>query len=105
MVQQYVVHIIPGCVGLVNSYITNCKLTMKLLKPLVIISLVYFLVNFLQTKYHGKILYDFLDWKDINSLYVIITMESVFSCVYLLMCYIDAHFKNDTLGGKKIKNN
>lgn len=104
MVQQYVVHIVPGIVGLVNSYITNCKLTMKLLKPLVIISLVYFTVNFAQTKYHGIILYDFLDWKDINSLYVIVAMESVFSCVYLGMCMIDAHFKNDTLGDGKIKN-
>lgn len=62
LTQQQLVHSIPAVVCFINTLLTNSVLSLKLLKPILIIGAFYFFINFIATKQSGMPIYSFLDW-------------------------------------------
>ena len=73
--------------------ITNTVLTQKMIKPLLAIGIFYLFVNFVQVKYSGEPVYDFLTWEDLSSFFTVITMLAGFAVVYIGICKIDEIYK------------
>lgn len=96
-VKCYLAHIVPGFVCIVNTWLTNSKLSKKFLPGLIFFGLIYAIVNFYMTKKTGKPIYPFLTWEGPDSLLIIAAMIAVFSLFYMGMCWIDGQLKHHSL--------
>ena len=103
VIEQYLVHIIPGFSCMLSSYFTNCILTRKMLVPMLYFGVFYCFVNFLQTKVSGEPVYDFLSWRDFGSLLIVTFLLLVFSIFYLLGCKLDEYIKWDSFVAKNLR--
>ena len=81
-VKCYMAHIVPGFVCIINTWLTNSKLSKKFLPGLIFFGLIYAIVNFYMTKKTGKPIYPFLTWEGPDSLLIIAAMIAVFFQCY-----------------------
>ena len=89
---------------LCNSYLTNCVLSITLLRPLIAIGVVYLAINFAQTKVLGEPVYKFMRWDDINtSCALVFGLIWCFSVMYVAFCKMDAYVKYESLLMKKVR--
>lgn len=103
LTQQQLVHSLPAVVCFINTLLTNSVLSLKLLKPILIIGAFYLFINFIATKYKGIPLYSFLDWKSSESFVIASGMLFSFGAVYFVLCKIDEGLKHDSLILKTMK--
>jgi hypothetical protein len=82
---------------------TNAVLSMKLLKPLMIVGAFYFFINFIATKIKGTPLYSFLHWQSYESFVIAAVMLFSFGLVYCFLCKVDTALKYKSLLAKNCK--
>lgn len=92
---QYMVHLVPAIVCLLNSSITNCVLSRRMLSSILYIGMTYITINFFVVKFlmNGVPLYDFMHWRTMETPLVAATLLVGFAVVYLVFCLIDEKIK------------
>lgn len=103
LVEQWLVHSVPATTCMVNTYLTNCVLSRRLLRPLQLIGVVYLAINFCQTKVLGEPVYKFLHWQDTSSLVLVSGLLFAFSLLYIAFCKMDEFIKYESLLLRKFK--
>lgn len=105
---QYMVHTVPAIACLLNSAITNCVLSRRMLSSIMYIGSAYITINFLVVKFwrNGVPLYDFMHWRSMETTLVAAIILVGFSVVYLVFCLIDEQIKPALvkLRNKKLNN-
>jgi hypothetical protein len=84
--------------------ITNTVLSLRLIKPILILGTFYLFINFLATKIKGAPLYSFLNWESKESILISGVMLFSFGAVYYVLCKIDEVLKYESLILKNFKN-
>ncbi|CDW89078.1 UNKNOWN [Stylonychia lemnae] len=86
-------HSIPALSIFLNVFISKLVFFYEHARGLVIYSTVYYIVNFLGTKYRGKPIYPFLTWEDWWSLVICIIIVLPNYYVYLGVCALVRYFR------------
>ena len=93
----YWVHILPGFSVASNFALTDVVLRRNDYKGLVLISIIYGVVNYFETKKRGKPLYHFLTWEDASSVFIYGGLIAGFTLVFIALSKV-------TVGIKRAKN-
>lgn len=101
--EQWLVHSVPLLTCMTNTYLTNCVLSRRLLRPLQAIGMIYLGINFCQTKVLGEPVYKFLNWQDTSSLVMVFGLLFSFSLTYIAFCKMDEYIKYESLLLRKFK--
>ena len=80
---MYYSHIAPAFVTLASYLLLDVRFKASHAYPFVLLSIVYGAINFAITKYTGKPVYDFLDWKDYKSFVLYICITACFYGSYM----------------------
>ena len=80
---MYYSHIAPAFVTLCCYLLLDVRFKASHANPFVLTSLVYGVINYAITKYTGKPIYDFLDWKDYKSLVLFLCLNACFYAFYM----------------------
>ena len=83
-----------------NSYLTNCVLTRKLIKHLLLLGLGYLGLDFIYVKFTGDTVFWFLHWNTLETPIFGITLVLGFGFVYILICGLDEIIKEEGLNLK-----
>ena len=98
--QQIINHLLPPACCLFNTYLTNCVLTRKLIKHLLLMGLAYLVLDFLYVKVTGDTVFWFLHWETMETPIFGISLVLGFGFVYILVCGLDECVKEEGLNLK-----
>ena len=99
----YIIHIVPQFCAFILFLTSNTILISKHMKGMVGFGITYSIVNFIQTKRRGKPLYWWLDWKDYNSILVLLALHAVFLVVFYGMAKLDEWYTGRRIETKSTK--
>ena len=93
-------HTVPQLVCVMNTMITNCCLTRKIIKPLLILGCAWIVIDCIQTLIMGEPVFSFLTWDGIETPLAAIGMVLWFGFAYILLCSLDESMKAEGLNIK-----
>ena len=80
-----------------NTYLTNCVLSRKLVGPIINIGLAYVLYSFVYTKLMGEPDYAMMHWNNLETPAIAITLLFLFAMFYIILCKADERLKERSL--------
>ena len=89
----YFVHIFPLISLLLNWFVTDIRLYKEQWKTFIPVWVIYSTINCIATVQRGVPLYWFLDWKDLKSPLICLTVMIVFSAVFYFIAIMSHHCK------------
>lgn len=85
---------------MMNTYLTNCVLTRKLIKHILLLGLGYLFLDFVYVKLTGDVVFWFMQWTSLETPVLGITLVLAFGFVYILACGLDEIVKEESLNLK-----
>ena len=98
--QQIINHLLPPACCLIHTYLTNCVLTRKLIKHILLGGLSYLSLDYFYVKVTGDTVFWFLHWDTMETPIFGITLVLGFGFVYILVCGLDEIVKEEGLNLK-----
>tara|TARA_B110000285_G_C14946760_1_gene524705 strand:+ start:404 stop:895 length:492 start_codon:yes stop_codon:yes gene_type:complete len=102
--QMILNHTVPQLVCVMNTMITNCCLSRKIIKPLLLLGCIWIVIDCIQTHIMGEPVFSFLTWETLETPMAAIGMVLWFGFAYIILCSFDESVKAESLN-LKIKGN
>ena len=80
-----------------NTYLTNCVLSRKLVGPILYIGFAYVLYSFVYTKLMGEPDYALMHWNNLETPAVAMGLVLLFAMFYVMLCKVNERLKERSL--------
>ena len=82
---------------ILNTYLTNCVLSRKLVGPIISLGLTYVVYSFVYTKLVGEPDYAMMHWNNLETPAIAIGLLFLFAMFYIILCKADERLKERSL--------